>query len=98
MNEPHRITLRLDEKGQVWDGRGQVLPLRIPQFHKSDPAAQVESFKLIVLRADVRPLPPTSGRRIFCDGEDLGELLSIDLDLSGEPNEEGFVTVQFPVT
>jgi hypothetical protein len=35
---------------------------------------------------------------MLCNEEDLGELCSIDLEVTGEPDERGFVTVRFPVS
>ena len=97
----HRITLCLNEAGEVLDEQRNVLPLGIPGFHitgpleseptdlsQSDQTAGVAPAKLIELRC----------RRMFCGEEDLGELLSIGLDVAGEPDESGFVTVQFPVS
>ena len=97
----HRIRLFLKEEGDVLDEQRNGLPLRIPGFHitgppeseptdlsQSDQTAGVAPAKLIELR----------GRRMFCGEEDLGELLSIGLDVAGEPDEQGFVTVQFPVS
>ena len=97
----HRITLSLNEEGDVLTEQENVLPLRIAGFHirgpsesdrtdlsQSNQTAGGARAKLIELR----------GRRMFCGEEDLGELLSIGLDVAGEPDESGFVTVQFPVS
>ena len=80
------VTLSLTEEGAVLDARRNVLQLRA--FHIRGPAESDETaWKLIELR----------GRRMYCGDDDLGELLSVDLEVTGEPDEGGFVTVQFPL-
>jgi hypothetical protein len=82
------VTLYLNEEGDVLDGQRNVLPLRITGFHIRGPSeADETALKLVELR----------GRQMFCGEEPLGELLSVDLDVTGEPDESGSVPVQFPL-
>jgi hypothetical protein len=100
MSEGQRIILSLNEAGHVVDKQENVLPLQITGFQikaplasdptdlsQSDQTAEV-ALKLIKLY----------GRRMFCNEEDLGELFSIELQPTDEPDEGGLVTVQFPVS
>ena len=82
------VTLSLNEARYVLDEQGNRLPLRIRGFRIRGPSEpDLTAWKLIVLR----------GTRMYCGEEDLGELVSIDLEVTGEPDESGSVTVPFPL-
>jgi hypothetical protein len=89
----YQIKLSVNEDGDVLDKQENVLPLRIPELCitgqlESDQTAQAAPAKLIKLR----------GREMLCNEENLGELLEIHLNVTGEPDEQGYVTIQFPVS
>jgi hypothetical protein len=76
------VTLSLNERGEVLDKDGNAL-LRLAGFRFRPPSES--EFKRIELRDG----------RMWCNGEDLGELGSVDLDVT---DERDFVTVRLPVT
>jgi hypothetical protein len=79
--------VRLSPNGDVLDEQENVLPLRIREFRIRNPSESDQTaLKLIVL----------DGRGMYCEDGYLGELHSVDLEVTGEPDEDGFVTAQFP--
>jgi hypothetical protein len=75
--------VKLSPTATCWTSKKTSCRCEFAEFRIRNPSESDQTaWKLIVLR----------GRRMFCNEEDLGELLSVDLDVTGEPDEDGFVT------
>jgi hypothetical protein len=75
--------VRLSPAGEVLDEQGEPV-LRIRGFQFRPPSET--KWKRIELE----------GTQMYCEGEPLGELGSLDLEVTGELDEGGSVSIQFP--